>query len=255
MARNKKVEKATIEQEQLLNSVVEDKKDIVEIRGRKFRIGWLRNRARRKLTDIVLNEKDDSKVSSKCSAALVLNGYFKIKFFYWFLWRWFYYVMQYSDKELLPLVELCKKSTSGGLLHHYNISDRNEGHDKGDDKGGSKSYPSREFYGAAWAIGEKHHCLTEPLKLFWGLWTIPMWGYYDAYTAAQIELMACDCPVTVYGKGSSGSKGNKNNKGENFKRADALDVMERAERWERKYGKDGAGITLDLSGFKLGNKI
>lgn len=109
MARNKKVEKATIEQEQLLNSVVEDKKDIVEIRGRKFRIGWLRNRARRKLTDIVLNEKDDSKVSSKCSAALVLNGYFKIKFFYWFLWRWFYYVMQYSDKELLPLVELCKK--------------------------------------------------------------------------------------------------------------------------------------------------
>jgi hypothetical protein len=82
-----------------------------------------------------------------------------------------------------------------------------------------------------------------------------MWGYYDTYTAAQIELMACDCPVTVYGKGSSGSKGNKNNKGENFKRVDALDVMERAERWERKYGKDGAGITLDLRGFKLGNKI
>lgn len=38
-------------------------------------------------------------------------------------------------------------------------------------------------------------------------------------------------------------------------RADALDVMVRAEKWEEKYGKNGAGVTLDLSGFKLGNKI
>lgn len=82
-----------------------------------------------------------------------------------------------------------------------------------------------------------------------------MWGYYDAYTAAQIELMACDCPVTVYGSGRNNGKGNgKDKHGDNFKRADALDVMERAQRWEEKYGQNGAGVTLDLSGFKLGNK-
>ena len=33
----------------------------------------------------------------------------KILFFYWFLWRWFFYVMQYSDEELLPLIETGKK--------------------------------------------------------------------------------------------------------------------------------------------------
>lgn len=83
---------------------------------------------------------------------------------------------------------------------------------------------------------------------------MPMWGYYDAYTAAQIELMACDCPITVYGNGRSKGK-DKGKHGDNFKRADALDVMVRAEKWEEKYGKNGAGVTLDLSGFKLGNKI
>lgn len=114
MAKKKVVEEATIEQEKTLNSIVENKKDIVEIRGTKFSIGWMRNRTRRKVTDIFLEEKDEDKVSSKCAAAFVLNGYFKIKFFYWFLWRWFYYVKQYSDKELMPLVELCKKKAQPG---------------------------------------------------------------------------------------------------------------------------------------------
>ena len=109
MAKKKTVEEATTEQEKALNSIVENKKDIVKIRGRKFRISWMRNRTRRKVTDILLEEKEEDKVSAKCAAALVLNGYFKIKFFYWLLWRWFYYVKQYSDKELLPLVDMCKK--------------------------------------------------------------------------------------------------------------------------------------------------
>lgn len=109
MAKRKVVKEATIEQEKALNEIVENKKDVVEIRGRKFRIGWMRNRAKRKITDIILEEKYEDRVSAKCSAALILNGYFKITFFYWFLWRWFYYVKQYSDKELMPLVELCKK--------------------------------------------------------------------------------------------------------------------------------------------------
>lgn len=40
---------------------------------------------------------------------MVLNGYFKIKFFYWFLWRWFYYVKQYLEIELHPLIDEGKK--------------------------------------------------------------------------------------------------------------------------------------------------
>lgn len=92
-----------------LNSIVENKKDVVILRGKKWKVGWIRNRALRKITDIQLNEKDDSKISSKCAAALLLNGYWKILFFYWIVWRWFFYVSQYSNEELLPVIILCKK--------------------------------------------------------------------------------------------------------------------------------------------------
>ena len=57
-----------------LNSIVENKKDVVILRGKKWKVGWIRNRALRKITDIQLNEKEDSKISSKCAAALLLNG-------------------------------------------------------------------------------------------------------------------------------------------------------------------------------------
>ena len=56
-----------------------------------------------------MNEKQEDKVTSKCTAALLLNGYFKLFFFYWFLWRWIYYIKQYGDDELLPIIEYCKK--------------------------------------------------------------------------------------------------------------------------------------------------
>ena len=80
----------------------------------------------------------------------------------------------------------------------YNITDRDERYRKVDDEGGSKSYPSREFYGSAWSSGEKHPFLTQPLNLFFGIWVVPMWGYYWVHTAAQIELGLIDCPIIVY---------------------------------------------------------
>ena len=69
-----------------------------------------------------------------------------------------------------------------------------------------------------------------------------MLGFYDAYTAAQIELMAIDCPVTVYGNPSK--KGSK---------PKANDIRKQADKWEKKY-KDKAEVELDLSGFKLNTK-
>ncbi|GAE15776.1 hypothetical protein [Bacteroides pyogenes] len=78
-----------------------------------------------------------------------------------------------------------------------------------------------------------------------------MWGYYDAYTAAQIELMAVDAPMVVYNHDKE--KGKKGKDGQSFKKANALDILETASEWKRKYG-DGASptnISIDLKGFKL----
>lgn len=88
------------------------------------------------------------------------------------------------------------------------------------------------------------------MRLLWGLWTVKMWGYYDAYTAAQIELLAVDCPITVYdhGKGKDG-KGGKSE----LPDVSAKDIMEAGNRWKEKY-KEGAGVTLDLSEYKTNMK-
>ena len=98
------------EQEQKeLNNVVENVATKVKVRNRTFKLRYLHSATIRKVTDIMLADGDDSKVSSKCAAAMVLNGFFKIHLFYWFLWRWFYYVKQYLEFELRPLIEEGKK--------------------------------------------------------------------------------------------------------------------------------------------------
>lgn len=38
-----------------------------------------------------------------------LNGYWKIKFLYPFLWRWFFYIKQYGDHELMKVIAVGKK--------------------------------------------------------------------------------------------------------------------------------------------------
>ena len=40
---------------------------------------------------------------------MILDGYWKLKFRYWFLWRWFYYIRQYDNEQLQPLLDAGKK--------------------------------------------------------------------------------------------------------------------------------------------------
>lgn len=88
--------------------------------------------------------------------------------------------------------------------------------------------------------------MTEPLKLFWGLWTIPMWGYYDAYTEAQIELMAVDVPIVVYDH----DNGKRKNRGKGgFKKSNAASVEDATKQWEEKYKRKDSKVEIDLNGF------
>lgn len=81
----------------------------VQLRGKSVRIGWLCNGTQRKLSHIMSTEEDERKVGAKCAAAIVLNGYWGILLLWWFVWRWYYYVMQYSDAELFPIIDEGKK--------------------------------------------------------------------------------------------------------------------------------------------------
>ncbi len=121
-AKSPLIEQPSIEEQEEYNSIVENDYDEVAVRGRKWKIYWLRNAAKRKVTSILLNKKiDELSVSSRCVAAMRLNGYWSIKFFYWFLWRWYYYFKQYTDNELLGVIALCKKKAEP-FAYYANIT-------------------------------------------------------------------------------------------------------------------------------------
>lgn len=92
-----------------LDGTIENSTDYVTIRGKRFGIRWLYPGVRRKYTHIVDKGEDDATLNCKAAALFVLNGFWKITFLYWFVWRWYYYVRQYTDSELVPLLVLGKK--------------------------------------------------------------------------------------------------------------------------------------------------
>lgn len=107
----KKIETPTIEDEQLLDSVMEDAKDEVSIKGtnKKYQIGWLKKGTMRKMTSVSLEEGKDDMLSAKVAALVILNNYWKIKFFYPILWRWFFYIKEYTDDQLSEIIAVGKK--------------------------------------------------------------------------------------------------------------------------------------------------
>ena len=109
MAKKKYINPPTIEDERDLLSVIDNDPSEVEIRGKSFSFKLLTGFAQHKITQIMLAKGQDSKDTCKCVAAAWLNGFFSLKFLYWFVWRWFYYIRQYSEEELSEAVALIKK--------------------------------------------------------------------------------------------------------------------------------------------------
>ena len=63
----------------------------------------------RKMTSVALEKGKDDTLSAKTAALIVLNNYWKIKFFYPILWRWFYYFKEYTDEQLSEIISVGKK--------------------------------------------------------------------------------------------------------------------------------------------------
>ena len=59
--------------------------------------------------DVAKSIKEDPYFNHKITALFVLNGFWKIKLFYWLLWRWYSYIKEYSQEQLLPVIMEAKK--------------------------------------------------------------------------------------------------------------------------------------------------
>mgnify|MGYP006972482874 FL=1 len=97
------------EEQQKLNNIVDNAPTTVKLRGKDIAIYWLRRETLREMSSVMLSDGDESMISCKCVALIVLNGFWRIKLFYWLLWRWYYYVQQYYDEELAPIILEAKK--------------------------------------------------------------------------------------------------------------------------------------------------
>lgn len=121
MTATKYVEQPGVDAELELNNIIDNGVSKVKIPGtnRSYNIRWLKHESTRKITRVLLQMKegDDDKISCKVAAVIVLNDFWKIKFLYWIVWRWFYYVRQYVDAQLLPLIMEGKKKVQQGEFY------------------------------------------------------------------------------------------------------------------------------------------
>lgn len=110
-----------------MSMVNNDAEEVTILRTKKkYKIRWLKNGQLEKLTRLLLHKKtidedettgsgvmdailEDAKLACKASAIIILDGYWKLKFNYWWLWRYFYYIKQYDNIQLEPLLLVGKK--------------------------------------------------------------------------------------------------------------------------------------------------
>lgn len=104
-----KIEQPNDEYKRKLNEILSAKPEEITFRGRKKKIGWLHNGTVRKFSSVMMNEENPQKRNAKICATIILNNVWKIRFFYWFLWRYYYYIVDIDDVDILAVLDVSKK--------------------------------------------------------------------------------------------------------------------------------------------------
>lgn len=139
------IEQPDIDAQLLYMSLKNNEPTVVRIEGtrRKYKIRWLKHGQLDRLTRLLLHPKTadkettdkettgsevmdeilrDSKLACRAAAIIILDGYWKLKFNYWWLWRWFYYIRQYDDIQLQPILQEGKKKVPVTQFYMTTIS-------------------------------------------------------------------------------------------------------------------------------------
>lgn len=130
MEKEPVIEQPSLESQRTYASMRDNDATVVPVLGtkKKYKIRWLKKGQINKLSRLLIrksgtDEKDgandspldaiyeDSKLTCKAAAIYILDGYWKLKFRYWFLWRWFYYIRQYDDVQLQAILTEGQKKT------------------------------------------------------------------------------------------------------------------------------------------------
>lgn len=130
MEKEPKIEQPSVEEQREYVSLRDNDATVVPILGtkKKYKIRWLKKGQIEKLSRLLIRKgdtdnedgandspldaiRDDAKLTCKAAAIYILDGYWKLKFRYWYLWRWFYYIRQYDDIQLQGILMTGQKKT------------------------------------------------------------------------------------------------------------------------------------------------
>lgn len=109
MAEEKKIEQPSVDLQELLDSVLHDEPTEFVFRGKKHKLGWLRNGTMSRCSHIRANEKNEWKRNVKICVCILLNNIWKIRFLYWIYWRWLYYIKDVDIADVLRVLDVSKK--------------------------------------------------------------------------------------------------------------------------------------------------
>lgn len=105
----KKIDQPNVELQEVLDDILNETPTEYTFRGKKRMLGWLHKGTTRKFTHIELKEKNEWKKRIKQCAVVQLNNVWKIRFFYWLLWRYYYYIIDLDVWEVLGVLNVAKK--------------------------------------------------------------------------------------------------------------------------------------------------
>ena len=109
MAEEKKIGQPSVDIQKILDSILHDEPTEVVFRGKKRKIGWLHKGTMSKCSHIVMKEDNEWKRNVKVCVCILLNNVWKIRFMYWFYWRWLYYIKDVGADEVLAVLDASKK--------------------------------------------------------------------------------------------------------------------------------------------------
>lgn len=113
----KNIEQPSVELQEVLDDILNETPTEYTFRGKKRMLGWLHKGTTRKFTHIELKEKNEWKKRIKQCAVVQLNNVWKIRFFYWLLWRYYYYIIDLDVWEVLGVLNIAKKKYN---QQHFN---------------------------------------------------------------------------------------------------------------------------------------
>ena len=112
------MEQPNIETQRELDDIRRDASEIITIpfTRRKIKVGYIRRGTISRISRLLISKKEgepfESTVTCKAAALIRLNGLWKIRLFYPFVWRWYAYVRKYNDIQLNAIIGCGKKKVT-----------------------------------------------------------------------------------------------------------------------------------------------